>query len=109
MVEPPAHLKGQYDIVHIRLLMSTVTGGDPKPLLKHCYELLSMLFSITHHAINGVVRTDEIPEPGGYLQWEEHDPLSYEIVRSRGSPAKNIEKFVADTREMVEKQNRPMK
>ena len=41
MDEPPAHLIGRYDVVHIRLFISLVTHNDPRPLLDHCCKLLS--------------------------------------------------------------------
>lgn len=41
MHKPPAHLIGRYDVVQIRLFISLVTNNDPRPLLDHCYRLLS--------------------------------------------------------------------
>ena len=41
MEEPPQHLQGQYDIVHLRLFMSSVLKGDPAPVIRHCSKLLS--------------------------------------------------------------------
>ena len=40
--EPPEHLLGKYDIVHLRLFLIVVDGNDPKPFLNHCVKLLSM-------------------------------------------------------------------
>ncbi len=41
MDEPPAHFVARYDVVHIRLFISLVTDNNPRPLLDHCYKLLS--------------------------------------------------------------------
>ena len=41
MSDPPAHMLGQYDIVNLRLFMSTVKGDEPSALLNHCIKLLS--------------------------------------------------------------------
>ena len=41
MNEPPAHLVGRYDVVHIRLFISLVTNNDPRSLLDHYCKLLS--------------------------------------------------------------------
>ena len=48
----PPILKGQYDVVHIRLALLVVRGNDPRPILRNVLELL---------------------KPGGYLQWDELD------------------------------------
>ncbi|KAL8925532.1 MAG: hypothetical protein Q9208_003423 [Pyrenodesmia sp. 3 TL-2023] len=48
----PLHLKGQYDIVHIRLVLLVVRGNDPAPILHNAFEML---------------------KPGGFLQWDELD------------------------------------
>ena len=40
--EPPEHLVGKYDIVHLRLFLIVVNENDPKPFLNHCMRLLSM-------------------------------------------------------------------
>ena len=45
MQEPPGHLLGQYDIVHIRLFLAVVDNDDPSPLLDHCIKMLSRYIS----------------------------------------------------------------
>ena len=50
---PPADLQGKFDIVHLRLFIAIVKNDDPTPILDYCYKLL---------------------KPGGYLQWDDHDP-----------------------------------
>ncbi|KAI0490112.1 hypothetical protein F4859DRAFT_501704 [Xylaria cf. heliscus] len=57
--EPPQSLHGQFDVVqrvHLRLVLSLVRSGSPKPIIKHLKMLL---------------------KPGGYLQWDELDPFNH--------------------------------
>ena len=51
----PEEFKGQFDVVHVRLLQSVIMNDDPAWVILHCMELL---------------------RPGGYLQWEEFDPMA---------------------------------
>ena len=39
--EPPEDCRGLYDVVHTRLLLAVVDGGDPGPLLRYCRKMLS--------------------------------------------------------------------
>ncbi|KAI1302189.1 hypothetical protein F5Y03DRAFT_211665 [Xylaria venustula] len=65
--DPPQSLHGQFDIVHIRLVLSLVRSGSPKPIIQHIKKLI---------------------KPGGYLQWEELDPFNhYDVL----TPEQNIE------------------
>ena len=48
----PEELVGKYDIVHVRLLILVIEGGDPRSVLRHLLKLL---------------------KPGGYLQWDDID------------------------------------
>jgi len=48
----PEALRGQYDVVHIRLLCLVIPNGDPTPVLDNILTLL---------------------KPGGYIQWDESD------------------------------------
>ncbi|KAI0875226.1 hypothetical protein GGS24DRAFT_515798 [Hypoxylon argillaceum] len=58
--EPPQSLHGQFDVVHIRLVLSLIRSGSPKPVIQHIKMLL---------------------KPGGYLQWDELDPFNhYDVV-----------------------------
>ncbi|QKX61749.1 uncharacterized protein TRUGW13939_08905 [Talaromyces rugulosus] len=70
----PEELKGQYDVVHIRLLQSVVHNDDPTWIIDHSIELL---------------------RPGGYLQWEEFDPLQVDLHENGQAPnlAKLVEKL----------------
>ncbi|KAI0967690.1 hypothetical protein F4678DRAFT_445223 [Xylaria arbuscula] len=64
--EPPQSLHGQFDVVHIRLVLSLVRSGSPKPIIQHIKKLL---------------------KPGGYLQWEELDPFNhYDVL----TPEQNV-------------------
>lgn len=61
--EVPDELVGQYDIVHLKLLVFVVKG-DPVPILRN---LLRML------------------KPGGWLQWAEPDVASMRIMKTKSS------------------------
>ncbi|EMD01081.1 hypothetical protein BAUCODRAFT_29465 [Baudoinia panamericana UAMH 10762] len=52
LAEIPEHLRGKYDVVHLRLFVFVVENDDPMPLIRN---MMTML------------------KPGGYLQWEEYD------------------------------------
>lgn len=60
---PPEELRGQFDIVHVRLLQSVIVNDDPEWVIAHCMELL---------------------RPGGYLQWEEFDPMGTALHKRNG-------------------------
>lgn len=55
----PTEMQGRYDVVHIRLFLCVVQGGDPMPLLRNLMLLL---------------------KPGGHLQWQEFDPLQDKVL-----------------------------
>lgn len=42
--EPPQSLHGQFDVVHIRLVLSLIRSGSPKPVIQHIKMLLSLSF-----------------------------------------------------------------
>lgn len=52
MDDVPSELVGQYDLVHVRLLVLAVDNSDPRPMLRNLIKML---------------------KPGGYLQWDELD------------------------------------
>ncbi|KAI1496055.1 hypothetical protein F5X99DRAFT_401475 [Biscogniauxia marginata] len=54
--DPPAEFQGKFDVVHVRLILSVVRSGSPKPVINHIKKLL---------------------KPGGYLQWDELDPHTW--------------------------------
>lgn len=41
----PEHLRGKYDLVHVRLFLAVVKNDDPLPLLENLMAMLSELFS----------------------------------------------------------------
>ena len=41
----PEHLKGKYDLVHVRLFLTVVKKDDPSPLLERLMAMLSTLSS----------------------------------------------------------------
>ena len=67
----PAELRGQFDVVHIRLLQSIILDNDPSNIICHCKELL---------------------RPGGYVQWEEFDPAAVDLHDHNGK-AQNLQKL----------------
>ncbi|MCJ1326899.1 hypothetical protein MMC10_003565 [Thelotrema lepadinum] len=85
--EPPRELHGQYDIVHLRLFLSVIVDNDPGSVLNFCHKLL---------------------KPGGCLQWDEHNPLTYEVVNSHGSPSESLDEFLRMMEGMAINTNRPM-
>ena len=91
MNDPPAHLIGRYDVVHIRLFISLVTNNDSRSLLDHCCKLLSELPLLSWK----LELSDCVLEPGGYLQWEEFDIYSQEVISVQGSPTEHTSALVA--------------
>ncbi|KAI1180230.1 hypothetical protein F4777DRAFT_365900 [Nemania sp. FL0916] len=68
---PPPDLVGTFDVVHVRLVQSVIFDDDPGCILSHCFELL---------------------KPGGYLQWEEFDPMAV-ILHRHDDGAENLQKL----------------
>ncbi|KAI0815511.1 hypothetical protein GGR55DRAFT_629178 [Xylaria sp. FL0064] len=64
---PPQALHGQFDVVHLRLVLSLIRSGSPKPVIQHIKMLL---------------------KPGGYLQWDELDPFNHYHVLTPESDSK---------------------
>ncbi|GAP90267.1 putative umta methyltransferase family protein [Rosellinia necatrix] len=62
--DPPEALQGQFDVVHVRLILSLIRSDSPKPIIQHIKKLL---------------------KPGGYLQWDELDPFSHYDVLTPAS------------------------
>ncbi|OJJ69856.1 hypothetical protein ASPBRDRAFT_678263 [Aspergillus brasiliensis CBS 101740] len=56
--EPPDHLRGVYDIVHVRNFSFVIMDSEAEKVIGNVLELL---------------------KPGGYIQWAEVDALSYRI------------------------------
>ncbi len=59
--EPPAELRGRYDVVHVRLIFVVVQEEDPRPVITNLRLLL---------------------KPGGYLQWDELDVAGSYILKA---------------------------
>lgn len=58
--EPPEAFQGKFDVVHIRMVLAVVRSNSPKPIIRHIKQLL---------------------KPGGYLQWDELDPINhYDVI-----------------------------
>ncbi|TVY84819.1 N-methyltransferase tcpN [Lachnellula suecica] len=70
---PPIELQGIFDVVHLRLFLGNVPGGDPTGFLKHALKLL---------------------RPGGYIQWDEFDPLRGVAEGAGGEPSPEVEKIL---------------
>lgn len=56
--DPPSNLVGQYDLVHVRLLVLVLSGLDAKPVLRRMLQLL---------------------KPGGTLQWDDLDCVNMHV------------------------------
>ncbi|KAI1352227.1 hypothetical protein F5Y01DRAFT_324425 [Xylaria sp. FL0043] len=70
--EPPQAFYGKFDVVHLRLVLSLIRSGSPKPVIQHIKKLL---------------------KPGGYVQWDEVDPFNHYHVltpESDNSKAPNM-------------------
>ena len=67
---PPPELAGQFDVVHIRLFIAIIKDNDPTGLLAYCRKLL---------------------KPGGYLQWDDHEPSLNRVGSYEGSPTEGME------------------
>lgn len=62
--EPPSHLVGKFDLVHVRLLVLVLSGLDIKPVLRRLLQLL---------------------KPGGYLQWDDLDCVNMHVKKASPS------------------------
>ena len=66
---PPEDLVGAFDIVHLRLFIAIVKDNDPSPVVKYCHKLL---------------------KPGGYFQWDDHEPAVNRVGSYNGSPTEGM-------------------
>lgn len=66
MEAPPKEYQDYFDIVHVRLLQSVVKDNDPGDIIRNCITML---------------------RPGGYLQWEEPDPMPQTVMPPIDQPA----------------------
>lgn len=73
--EIPSRLEGVYDLVHVQLFLCVVQKDGPTAILKEMYKLLS-----ASSLPSGGTTLIAHPEPGGYLQWVEYDPISFKVV-----------------------------
>ena len=83
----PAEFVGKYDIVHLRWFINRIKEDGPVPLLRKVISMLSKTFilwtrlvpiMISSHASVLLLLTSWLInhiEPGGYIQWDEHDPI----------------------------------
>ena len=62
--ELPEDLVGQFDIVHVRLLLLVIPDNDAVPVIKRLALML---------------------KPGGYLQWEEHNGFNHRVMTANPS------------------------
>ena len=65
--KPPEEALGQYDVVHIRLVILVIGKGDPVPVLRNLALLL---------------------KPGGWLQWDEVDTGDAVVAHPAGAEGK---------------------
>lgn len=79
---PPAELAGTFDVVHMRLVAVVVMDQDPEKILKNVKMLLSKLSQLPSIMLP---YTNELePEPGGYIQWEEHYTADANVISASG-------------------------
>ncbi|KAI0431113.1 hypothetical protein F5Y09DRAFT_305971 [Xylaria sp. FL1042] len=64
----PQHMHGQYDLVHVRMLVSGMLPSDWEPAVRNIFRIL---------------------RPGGYIQWEECEFLNGEWLKS--TPTARVE------------------
>ncbi|PQE18640.1 umta methyltransferase family protein [Rutstroemia sp. NJR-2017a BVV2] len=77
--DPPSDLQGTFDVVYLRLWLGGVPNGDPTALLTHALKLL---------------------RPGGYIQWNEFDPLRAIAEGPDGEPSPNVRKLCTLTQKI---------
>lgn len=77
----PGELKGRYDIVHVRLLLTVVKNDDPSPILENLMDMLSK--QIIPPRGKADFKSHECIEPGGFLQWSEHNIATMKVVTAR--------------------------
>ncbi|KAI1826391.1 hypothetical protein F4861DRAFT_537237 [Xylaria intraflava] len=77
--DPPLEFQGIFDIVHIRLIGIVVTNNDPRPVLASLTKLL---------------------KPGGYLQWDEVDTISWKVETVPGVSGKSLHALYSQMREL---------
>ncbi|CAG7917985.1 unnamed protein product [Penicillium olsonii] len=83
LVDPPASMCGQYDVVHLRMWASNLRENIISALVRHIKFLLSMkIFAYRIEIGNCSLLTTQ--EPGGYIQWEEAD-LVHQRVQGEGA------------------------
>ena len=76
---PPDDLLGAFDIVHMRLFIAIIKNNNPTKLLEYCHKLL---------------------KPGGYLQWDDHDPARNQVASGvdPSAPAEGMDMISRMTR-----------
>ena len=82
----PEALHGKYDVVHVRLFLTVVRNDDPRPILANMLRMLSQScfdFSRSHCLPSMLANPRLLPEPGGYLQWSEHNLATASVERVR--------------------------
>ena len=85
----PGNMEGKYDIVHVQLFLCVIQK-DPIAVLKELLKMLSKPMSEVLHSStkwpaalpNHLYLANHVlmAEPGGYLQWVEYDPTTFEVV-----------------------------
>ena len=83
-------LVGKYDIVHLRLFIVLIKHNDPVPLLRNLISMLSkdsygltgLIYAFLAWLFLGIADLLVMYniEPGGYIQWDEHDHVSQKVV-----------------------------
>ena len=105
---------GIYDIVHLRLFTVLIKRNDPVPLLRNLISMLSKISMDLTAPIDAFLAclsvdiTDFLDlnyiEPGGYVQWDEHDHVSQKVVTaSTAADPKTVHAFLDFVRPLDDK------
>lgn len=83
LYEPlPAELEGIYDVVHLRLFFVVIRNDDPSPVLQNLLRMLSEFYLFTFwfdFPFTIFFDPNGPTEPGGWLQWSEHNYESWSV------------------------------
>ena len=74
---------GIYDIVHLRLFTVIVKINDPAPLLRNLIKMLSKIWTDLINSIDALLT--KTSEPGGFIQWDEHDHMSQKVITANSA------------------------
>ena len=102
----PESLQGKYDIVHVRLFLAVVRKSDPGPILDRLRRMLSPSCSPNCRPVIFVlgllIHLLAWAEPGGYLQWSEHNCATASVECARDvRKTDDLQFFIDCTKDMT--------